>query len=201
MLYTMNTKTIPQANIKEALFIMKKRIFALASALVIIAIMVITQQNAKAAQMGTATSDGFGGKDSITVSITVKDGRISAATAQGPNETEGIGSKAVASMPADMVAKNSIAVDGITGATISSTAILAAAEKAIIAAGLNPADFGGGKPKAAPAAPAPEPKAEKASDGSVTGTANADGFGGPGTLTMSITLKDGKIVAAKAEGP
>ena len=182
---------------------MKKRIFALASALVIIAIMVITQQNAKAAQVGTATADGFGGKDSITVSITVKDGKISAATAQGPNETPGIGSKAVDSMPAEMVAKNSIAVDGVTGATISSTAILAAAEKAIIAAGLNPADFGGGKPKAAPApaTPAPEPKAEKANDGSITGTATADGFGGPGSLTMSITLKDGKITDAKAEGP
>ena len=178
---------------------MKKRIFALVSAVVIIAIMVITQQNAKSALMGTATADGFGGKDSITVSITVNDGKITAATAQGPNETPGIGSKAVESMPGEMVAKNSIAVDGVTGATISSTAILAAAEKAITAAGLNPADFGGGKAKAA--APAAEPKAETASDGSVSATVNADGFGGPGALTFSITVKDGKITAAKAEGP
>ncbi|MBQ4431834.1 MAG: hypothetical protein II877_10045, partial [Synergistaceae bacterium] len=60
---------------------MKKRIFALVSAVVIIAIMVITQQSAKSALMGTATADGFGGKDSITVSITVKDGKITAAAA------------------------------------------------------------------------------------------------------------------------
>ena len=191
---------------------MKKRIFALVSAVVIIAIMVITQQNAKSALMGTATADGFGGKDSITVSITVKDGKITAATAQGPNETPGIGSKAVESMPAEMVAKNSIAVDGVTGASISSGAILKAAEKAIVAAGLNPADFGGGKTQAsipAPvAAPAPaaqatpdsETKVEYVSDGSVTGTATADGFGGPGALTLSITVKDGKIIDAKAEG-
>ena len=180
---------------------MKKRIFALASAIVIIAIMVITQQNA--ALTATATADGFGGKDSITVTLSVKDGKITAATAQGPNETPGIGSKAVESMPAEMVAKNSINVDGVTGATISSTAIRAAAEKALVAAGLNPADFGAVKAAAAPApaAPAPEPKSEKAADGSITGTATAAGFGGPDALTMSITLKDGKIVDAKAEGP
>ncbi len=180
---------------------MKKRIFALASAIVIIAIMVITQQNA--ALSTTATADGFGGKDSITVTLSVKDGKITAATAQGPNETPGIGSKAVESMPAEMVAKNSINVDGVTGATISSTAIRAAAEKALAAAGLNPADFGAVKAAAAPApaAPAPEPKSEKAADGSITGTATAAGFGGPDALTMSITLKDGKIVDAKAEGP
>ena len=184
---------------------MKKRIFALASAVVIIAIMVITQQNAKSALTGTATADGFGGKDAITVSVTVKAGKITAVTAQGPNETEGIGSKAIAQMPGEMIAKNSINVDGVTGATFSSTGILQAAEKAIVAAGLNPAEFGGGKAQAAAPAPAPaptpEPKAEKADDGSITGTATADGFGGPGSLTMSITLKDGKIIDAKAEGP
>ena len=190
---------------------MKKRVFALVSAIVIIAIMVITQQNAKAALTGTATADGFGGKDAITVTLTVNDGKITAASAQGPNETDGIGSKAIAAMPAAMVEKNSINVDWVSGATISSTGIAQAAEKALVAAGLNPADFGGGKttaqapaqpaPAPAPAQPAPEPKAEKAADGSVTGTATADGFGGPGALTMSITLKDGKIVDAKAEGP
>ena len=137
---------------------MKKRIFALASAVVIIAIMVITQQNAKAVITGTATADGFGGKDAITVSVTVKDGKLSAVTAQGPNETTGIGSKAIESMPADMLAKNSINVDGVTGATFSSNGILAAAEKAIVAAGLNPADFGGGQTKSlAPVASAPAP--------------------------------------------
>ena len=194
---------------------MKKRIFALASAVVIIAIMVITQQNAPLA--ATATGDGFGGKDAITVNLTIKDGRITAASAQGPNETDGIGSKAIASMPAAMVEKNSINVDWVSGATISSTGIAQAAEKALVAAGLNPADFGGGQTKATAGNEVTPPivppasggkqegqapaKSETASDGSVTGTATADGFGGPGALTMSITLKDGKIIDAKADGP
>ena len=180
---------------------MKKRVFALVSAVVIIAVMVITQQNAKAAITGTGTGDGFGGKDAVTVNITVNDGKITAVTAQGPNETDGIGSKAIESMPGAMVAKNSINVDGVTGATMTSTGIRQAAERALTAAGLNPADFGAVAAAPATAQPAPEPKAETASDGSVTGTATADGFGGPGTITVSITLKDGKIVGAKAEGP
>ncbi|MBQ7155599.1 MAG: flavocytochrome c [Synergistaceae bacterium] len=178
---------------------MKKRVFALVSAIVIIAIMVITQQNAKAALVGTGTGDGFGGKDAVSVTVTVKDGKIAAVTAQGPKETDGIGSKAIEAMPGAMVAKNSINVDGVTGATMTSTGILQAAEKALAAAGLDPKDFGA--VAKASAQPAPEPKAEKAADGSVTGTAAADGFGGPGALTVSITLKDGKIVDAKAEGP
>ena len=181
---------------------MKKRVFALVSAVVIIIVMVITQQNAKASITGTGTGDGFGGKDAVTVNITVNDGKITAVTAQGPNETDGIGSKAIESMPGEMVAKNSINVDGVTGATLTSTGLRQAAERALTAAGLNPADFGAVAAAPAPApAPAPEPKAETASDGSVTGTATADGFGGPGTITVSITVKDGKITAAKAEGP
>lgn len=181
---------------------MKKRVFALVSAIVIIAIMVITQQNAKAALTGTGTGDGFGGKDAVSVTLTVKDGKIASVTAQGPKETDGIGSKAIESMPGAMVAKNSINVDGVTGATMTSTGLIQAAEAALKAAGLDPKDFGAvAKAPAQPAQPAPEPKAEKAADGSVTGTATADGFGGPGALTVSITLKDGKITDVKAEGP
>ena len=122
---------------------MKKKVFALASAIVIIAIMVITQQNTKGAAMGSGTADGFGGPGAITVNLTIKDGKITAATASGPKETPGIGSVAVEKMPAEMVARNSIIVDGVTGATISSTGILKAAEAALIAAGLNPEDFKG----------------------------------------------------------
>ena len=120
---------------------MKKKVFALVSAIVIIVIMVVTQQNKKGAQMGTGTADGFGGPGAITVSITLTDGKISAATASGPKETPGIGSVAVEKMPAEMVARNSINVDGVSGATVSSTGILKAAEAALKAAGVNPEDF------------------------------------------------------------
>ncbi len=106
---------------------MKKRIFALVSAVVIIAIMVITQQNRGTAITGTGTADGFGGKDAITVTISLKDGKIASVNAQGPKETDGIGSVAIQKMPEEMIRTNTINVDGVTGATVSSTGILKAA--------------------------------------------------------------------------
>ena len=122
---------------------MKKKVFALVSAIVIIVIMVITQQNRGSSVMGTGTADGFGGPGAITVTVMLKDGKIADVKAEGPKETPGIGSVAVEKMPAEMVAGNTINVDGVSGATVSSTGILKAAEEALKAAGVNPADFKG----------------------------------------------------------
>ncbi|MBR4195397.1 MAG: flavocytochrome c [Synergistaceae bacterium] len=122
---------------------MKKKVFALVSAIVIIVIMVITQQNRGSAVMGSGTADGFGGPGAISVTITLKDGKISDVKADGPKETPGIGSVAVEKMPGEMVAGNTINVDGVSGATVTSTGILKAAESALKAAGVNPADFMG----------------------------------------------------------
>ena len=113
---------------------MKKKVFALVSAIVIIVIMVITQQNRGSSVAGTGTADGFGGPGAISVTISLKDGKIADVKASGPKETPGIGSVAIEKMPAEMVARNSINVDGVTGATVSSTGILKAA-------GANPKDF------------------------------------------------------------
>ena len=122
---------------------MKKKVFALVSAIVIIVIMVITQQNRGSSVMGTGTADGFGGPGAITVTVMLKDGKIADVKAEGPKETPGIGSVAVEKMPGEMVAGNTINVDGVTGATVSSTGILKAAESALKAAGVNPDDFKG----------------------------------------------------------
>ena len=103
--------------------------------------MVNTPRDSDNSITGTGTGNGYGGKDSITVTVMLKDGKISNVTASGPNETQGIGSNAIEKMPALMVEKNSITVDGVTGATISSTGILQAAEAALKAAGVNPEDF------------------------------------------------------------
>ncbi|MBR0149739.1 MAG: flavocytochrome c [Synergistaceae bacterium] len=122
---------------------MKKKVFALVSAIVIIAIMVITQQNRGSLVAGTGTADGFGGPGALTVTITLKDGKISQATASGPKETPGIGSVAVEKMPAEMVAGNTINVDGVSGATVTSTGIRKAAEAALKAAGVDPSAYMG----------------------------------------------------------
>ena len=87
----------------------------------------------------TATAKGFGGDVSVTLTLT--DSVITGCTAEGKDETQGVGSEAIAKMPGAIAESGSIAVDGVSGATITSTAIKEAAAAALTAAGLNPDDY------------------------------------------------------------
>ena len=87
----------------------------------------------------TGTAKGFGGDVSVTLTLT--DSAITGCTAEGKDETEGVGSQAIAKMPGEIAESGSIAVDGVSGATITSTAIQEAAAAALTAAGLNPDDY------------------------------------------------------------
>ena len=115
---------------------MKIRFIALLTALVMVLGMVPAMAETVT---GTGTAKGFGGD--VTVTITVTDGKITAVTAEGANETQGIGSVALENLSAAMIAGNTIAVDAMATATITSNAILDAAKTALVAAGLNPDDF------------------------------------------------------------
>ena len=72
-------------------------------------------------QTVSATTKGYGGD--ITVTLTVKDGKISDVKIVGDGETANVGSKAVEEMPAQIIEKQTYDVDGVSGATISSTSI------------------------------------------------------------------------------
>ena len=85
------------------------------------------------------TAKGFGGDVSVTLTLT--DGVITGCTAEGKDETQGVGSEAIAKMPGEIAESGSIAVDGVSGATVTSTAIKEAAAAALTAAGLNPDDY------------------------------------------------------------
>ena len=87
----------------------------------------------------TGTAQGLGGD--VTVTLTLKDGKIVGCTATGDKETEGIGSKVIDSFPGIVAESGSIAVDAISGATVTSDAFVAAAEAALTEAGLNPEDY------------------------------------------------------------
>lgn len=76
----------------------------------------------------SAVSEGFGGD--ITVTIKVENGVITDCTVEGPDETEGVGSNAVEKLPGKIIEANSVEVDGISGCTFSSNAILEAARLA-----------------------------------------------------------------------
>ena len=117
---------------------MKKRILAILTAIMLVMTGAALGEAAPAEVSGdfTGTAKGFGGD--VTVTVTLTDGAITAVTAEGAGETEGVGSKAIELMPADMSESGSIAVDTVAGATITSNAILEAVKAALTAAGVDP---------------------------------------------------------------
>ena len=126
----------------------KKSVSALAMAAVIAVSLFGYGCGAKSASTGsdagvsgdfTGTAKGFGGDVSVTLTLT--DGAITGCTAEGKDETQGVGSEAIAQMPGKIAESGSIAVDGVSGATATSTAIKEAAAAALSAAGLNPDDY------------------------------------------------------------
>ena len=77
----------------------------------------------------TAVKPGFGGN--VTATVSVSDGKIDAVSLVGDKETRGIGSKAIELLPEQIVAAQSAEIDGIAGATVSSTAALNAVQAAL----------------------------------------------------------------------
>lgn len=77
----------------------------------------------------TKTAKGFGGD--VVVTVTVKEGKITEVKAEGKDETAGIGEKAIAELPTKIVEANSVEVDGISGATVTSNAIKSAVSAAL----------------------------------------------------------------------
>lgn len=77
----------------------------------------------------TGSARGFGGM--VEVTLTVTDGKITACTIVGNDETVGIGSRAIDELPAKIVEAGSVEVDAVAGATVTSAAIKAAASAAL----------------------------------------------------------------------
>lgn len=69
----------------------------------------------------TATAKGYGGD--VTVTVTIDAGKITDVKIDGPDETEGLGSKAVEGLPAAIKDAQSADVDAVAGATVTSDAI------------------------------------------------------------------------------
>jgi fumarate reductase flavoprotein subunit len=81
----------------------------------------------------TATAEGIGGQ--IVVQVTFSAAAITDIKVLSDNETEGVGKVAVKELPGKIVAGQTLAVDAVSGATVSSTAILAAVEECVKKAG------------------------------------------------------------------
>lgn len=79
------------------------------------------------------TTRGFGGE--ITVTVTVSDTEITEVTVKGDQETPTLGGVAIEELPKLIVACQTPNVDAVSGATITSNAIIAAATDALTQAG------------------------------------------------------------------
>lgn len=100
------------------------------------------------AEAGTYTGVGASknGEGSIEVSVTLDDaGVITDVEVTKNGDDAGISDPAVEGVPAAIVAANSLAVDAVAGATLTSNGILEAVEAALTAAGVDPSAY-----KAAP---------------------------------------------------
>ena len=163
---------------------MKKILLAVVM-VVVVAAGLLVYSNGKTASNGTTsvgTAKGFGGD--VTVTLTLADGKITGCTAEGKDETEGVGSTAIDQLPGAIAESGSIAVDGVAGATVTSNAIKEAAAAALTAAGLNPADF-----QTAVAA-----SGEKAEDSTMEADVVIVGAGGAGMTAAITAANEGKSV-------
>ena len=130
----------------------------------------------------TGTAKGMGGD--VTVTLTLEDGKITDCIAEGKDETPGIGTLALEQLPAQIAETGSIAVDGVSTATITSDAIKEAAAAALTAAGLNADDY------------KIEVKADetKAEDSTVDADVVIVGAGGAGMTAAITAAGEGKSV-------
>ncbi|SFG66797.1 FAD-dependent oxidoreductase [Oribacterium sp. WCC10] len=72
---------------------------------------------------GTYTASAKGMDGDITAEVVVKDGKIAEINFTEQNETAGVGDKALQLMSQDIIEHQSLAVDGVSGATITSGAL------------------------------------------------------------------------------
>ncbi|HCS68143.1 MAG TPA: hypothetical protein DIW34_08255 [Oribacterium sp.] len=94
----------------------------------------------KDAITASGTAQGMDGP--VTVELALSQDTIYSVTVTDANETPEIGTKAIDALPGEIVSANSLDVDAVSGATITSNAIKEAAAQAITEAGFDPAAFG-----------------------------------------------------------
>lgn len=129
----------------------------------------------------SAAAAGYGGD--VKVEITVSESRIEEVKADGADETPEIGGNALDKLPAKILEAQSADVDAVSGATVTSDAILAAVKDALSQAAASG--------EAKEAAPAAELKA-----GTYTG--EAEGYAGK--VTAEVTITEAGIADIKVKG-
>lgn len=96
-----------------------------------------TTETTSSANNGTFTGSSVGMQGTVTVEMSVEDGKITAIELTECHETSGLADVAIERIPAQMVEHQTTTVDTVTGATLASNAIMRAATEAAKAAGLD----------------------------------------------------------------
>lgn len=146
----------------------------LATALVASFAIAASVASAATFKAGTYTASAPGIHGEITVEVTFTTDKIASVKVVQQTETLGIGSKAVEVLPGRIVERQSPAIDGVAGATVTSTAIRKAVEDCVKQAGVDPATL--------------VPLAVKAKGGEKTLTTDMVVVGGGGS-GMSATIR------------
>ena len=109
---------------------MKKSVFA-----IVLAMLLLVSAGAMAMTAGTyeAEANGIGGP--VKVAVTVSETAIESVEIVSHSETAGISDPAIEKIPAAIVAGQTLAVDAVAGASVTSGAILSAVETALTEAG------------------------------------------------------------------
>ena len=97
-------------------------------AVLLIAAMLAGSTSLAYADSATATAQGL--EETVTVTLTLEDGVITAVDAQTDKEDLTIGRQALEKLPTAMVEQNTVKVDAISGATSTSNAVISAATSA-----------------------------------------------------------------------
>lgn len=125
------------------------------------------------------TAKGFGG--TVTVTVTVDESAITAVEATGGDETPAIGGAALATVAQAIVDAQGTGVDAVAGATITSNAVLQAADAALAQAR------------------GEEKTASVVADGVYTASATSYNRTGVGldTVTLTAAFEDGKLTSVE----
>ncbi len=119
----------------------------------------------------TKTAQGFGGEVSVTLTLT--DGKITDVVLEGKDETPAVGGAALETLKQQVLDAGSADIDGVSGATVTSTAVKTAVKAALA-----------------------EANGEEAAAVSFTpGTYEGSAYGNTSTITVSVTVSDSKIEA------
>ncbi len=121
---------------------MKRLFIILLSLALIAALLAGCAPKAAALPDGTFEGEAKGYGGPLKVSVTVAGGKIAGVAVLSNSETAEYGGRAIEALPGNIAAANSLGIDAISGATITSRAIFRAAADAITRAGGDPAAYG-----------------------------------------------------------